>query len=108
MNTPPRDDLTAKLRTWKVEPRVPGSFQRDVWQPISVRETARREAFWPRFAAWISIQLVRPQYALALVIVSLSASIGAAHVKAQDANAKFGRLLEARYAASVDPLEMSR
>jgi len=102
------EDLSAKLRTWTVEPQVPGSFQRDVWQRVSVRQTARQEAFWPRLIAWVSAQLARPQYALALVIVSLSVSIGVAHVQAQDTNAKFARMLEARYAASVDPLAMSR
>jgi hypothetical protein len=102
------DDLSAKLRTWTVEPRVPDSFQRDVWQRISVRQTAREEAFWPQLAARVAAIFARPQYALALVIVSLSASIGVAHVQAQSTNVKFARMLEARYAASVDPLAMSR
>jgi hypothetical protein len=102
------DDLSAKLRTWKVEPRVPGAFSREVWQRISVRETARQEAFWPQLAAWFSAQLVRPQYATALVVLSLSVSIGMAHVQAQETKAKHWKQLETRYAASVDPLAMSR
>jgi hypothetical protein len=108
MKTPDPDDLSAKLRTWTVEPHVPESFQREVWQRISVRQTARHEAFWPQLVAWVSARLTRPQYAVALVIVSLSASIGVAHVQAQGTNAKLGKMLEARYAASVDPLAMSR
>ena len=108
MNTPDPDDLSAKLRTWTVEPQVPGSFQREVWQRISVRQALRQEAFWPQLAAWVSARLVGPQYATALVILSLSASIGVAHVQAQGTNAKLAKMLEARYAASVDPLAMSR
>ena len=100
------EDLSAKLRTWKVEPQVPGSFQREVWQRIAARQTAREEAFWPQLVQWVSAQLVRPRYAMALVAVSLSASIGVAHIQAQDTNVKLGKQLEARYATSVDPLAM--
>ena len=102
------DDLPAKLRTWKVAPQVPGSFPREVWQRIAARQTAREEAFWPRVVQWFSTQLVRPQYATALRVLSLSASIGMAHVQAQETKAKQWKQLEARYAASVDPLAMSR
>ncbi len=108
MNTPDRDDLSAKLRAWTVEPQVPGSFQREVWQRIAVRQTVRQEAFWPQLVAWVSALLARPQYAVALVIVSLSVSVGVAHVQAQSANATLGKMLEARYATSIDPLAMSR
>lgn len=101
-----RDDLAASLRTWKVEPQVPASFQREVWQRIAARQTAREEAFWPQLVQWVSSQLVRPRYALALVAVTLSVSLGAAHLQAQDANARLGKQLAARYATSVDPLAM--
>ena len=100
------EDLSAKLRTWKVEPQVPGSFQREVWQRIAARQTAREEAFWPQLVQWVSAQLVRPRYAMALVAVSLTASVGVAHIQAQDTNARLSKQLEARYATSVDPLAM--
>ena len=100
------DDLSAKLRTWQVGPQVPGSFQREVWQRIAARQTAREEAFWPQLVQWVSSQFVRPRYALALVAVALSVSLGAAHLQAQDANARLGKQLAARYATSVDPLAM--
>ena len=108
MNTPDHDDLSARLRTWRVEPQVPGSFQREVWQRISTQQAARQEAFWAQLIEWLSARLVRPQYATALVVASLSVSLGLAHVQAQGANAKLEKMLEARYAASVDPLSMSR
>ena len=100
------DDLSAKLRAWKVEPQVPGSFSREVWQRIAERQTAREEAFWPQLVQWISMQLVRPWCAMSLVALSLSISLSVAHVQAQDTNAKLAKRLEARYAASVDPLAM--
>jgi hypothetical protein len=108
MNTPAPDDLSAKLRTWTVVPQVPNSFQREVWQRIAARQSEREEAFWSRIVQRFSTQLVRPPYATALVVLSLSVSIGVAHVQAQGTKAKHWKELEARYAASVDPLEMSR
>ncbi len=102
------DELSAKLRAWKVEPKVPASFQREVWQRIAARQAAHDEAFWPRVTEWFSTQLVRPRYALALVTLSLSLSVGVALLQAQDANARHWKILEARYASSIDPLEMGR
>lgn len=106
MNDFEPDDLSTKLRAWKVEPQVPGSFPREVWQRIAARQAARDEAFWPQLVQWVSMQLVRPRYAMSLVALSLSISLSVAHVQAQDTNAKLAKRLEARYAASVDPLAM--
>ena len=102
------DELSSKLRAWKVEPRVPDSFSRGVWQRIAARQAEREEAFWPRIVRWFSTQLVRPQYATALVVLSLSDSLGVAYLQAQGTKAKDWKELEARYAASVDPLAMAR
>lgn len=100
------DDLSAKIRTWKVEPQVPGSFHRDVWQRIAARQSVREEALRPKLVRWLITQIARPQYATALFAITLSASIGVAHVQAQSANARHWKALEARYAASVDPMAM--
>lgn len=102
------DDLSAKLRAWKVEPHVPGAFQREVWQRIAARQTAREAFFWPLVRQWFATQFVRPQYATALVAVSLMGSIGVAHLQAQEANARHRKMLESRYATSVDPLAVMR
>ncbi len=106
MNSSTNDNITSRLQAWTVDPDVPPSFQREVWQRIADRQTAREEAFWPQLVQWVSAQLARPRYAMALVAVSLTASIGVAHIQAQDTNAKLGKQLEARYATSVDPLAM--
>jgi hypothetical protein len=108
MNDSDSDDLSTKLRAWKVAPVAPASFQREVWQRIAARQTARDDAFWPRAVEWFSTQLIRPRYAVALVALSLSVSVGAALVQAQDANARHWKKLEARYASSIDPLAMMR
>jgi hypothetical protein len=108
MNNSASNDLSAKLRAWKVDPKVPASFQREVWQRIAQRQAAREEAFWPRFMEWFSTQLMRPRYAMALMALSVSFSVGAGLLHAQDANARHWKKLETRYASSIDPLEMGR
>jgi hypothetical protein len=102
------DDLDAKLRAWKVEPEAPGSFQREVWQRIAACQAARENAFWPKLVQWVFAQIAQPRYATALAVLSLSVSVGLAHVQAREANVKQMKELETRYADSVDPLAMSR
>lgn len=102
-----KDELKTKLESWRVSPRVPQNFSREVWQRIAARQTERNEAFWHRLREWLSSNLVRPQYAGALIAISISASIGVAHLQAMDVKAKDWKRLETRYAASIDPLTMS-
>jgi hypothetical protein len=101
------DDLRAKMLAWKVEPEMPGSFQREVWERIAARQTARENGFWPQLFQNIFQQIAQPRYAAALAALSLSASIGFAQVQAREANAKQMKQLETRYVDSVDPLAMS-
>jgi hypothetical protein len=108
MNDSDFDELSAKLRVWKVEPRVPASFQREVWQSIAARQAAREAAFWPHVMEWFATQLVRPRYAVALFALSLSISVSLGLLRAQDVNARQWKKLEARYASSIDPLRMGR
>ena len=100
------DELSAKLRTWKAEPEVPTSFQREVWHRIAVRHAAREAAFWPGVAEWLTHQVARPTFALGLLMVSLTAGVAYAHDRAQDKNARSWKRLEARYVASIDPVAM--
>ncbi|MEP6956575.1 MAG: hypothetical protein ABI883_07100 [Chthoniobacterales bacterium] len=108
MNDSQPDELSRKLRAWKVEPQIPSGFQREVWQRIAARQSARAEAFWPSLAQWLSVQLARPRYAVAMCVVMLVSGIGLAQVQAQQANAHNWRTLEVRYANSINPLAMAR
>ncbi len=107
MSTPQPDELSRKLCAWKVEPQIPIGFQREVWQRIAAQQTAHDDAFGPSLVRWISAQFARPQHAVALIAVMLMSGLGIAHVQAQDSNAKNWKVLEARYADSVNPLAMS-
>ena len=108
MRLPDPDDLSTKLRAWKVEPQVPSSFQRQVWQRIALRQAAREEAFWPALLRACSLRLARPAYAVAVFALLLSVGIGFAHREAMEENARNWKALETRYAESVNPLAMAR
>ena len=107
MSNPQPDELSKKLRAWKVDPRVPSGFQREVWQRIAAGQSEREEAFGPATVQWLSGLFARPQYAVALVALSLGASVAVAHVQAQDSNAQSWKALEVRYTSSVDPLALA-
>lgn len=100
------DDLSEKLRAWQVDPRVPASFQRDIWRRIASRQAARG-TLWRQALAWLGGQLSRPAPALAVVALSFALSLGIAHERAEDSNARSWKELEARYAASINPLVQS-
>lgn len=98
------DDLNSKLHAWRTDLEIPRRFQAEVWQRIAAREEARQLSVWHRFHEALFTQLARPQYATALVAVSILVSLGAAHVQAKGANAKHWRELETRYVNSITPL----
>jgi hypothetical protein len=100
-------ELSAKLRTWKVEARVRDSFGRAVWQRIAARQAAREDTFGARLGRWLSTQFLHPSYAAATFVVFLLLSVGLAHMQAQKTNARLWKSLEARYEASIDPLAMT-
>jgi hypothetical protein len=102
------DELSRKLSAWKVEPQIPTGFQREVWQRIAARQATREDAFAPALLRWLSLQLVRPVYAVTLFALLLGSGVSYAHMQAQESNARNWRVLEARYADSVNPLAMAR
>jgi hypothetical protein len=58
MKTPQPDELTAKLLTWQVSPRVPASFQREVWRRIAARQGEREHP--ARYVQMMTARFVEP------------------------------------------------
>jgi hypothetical protein len=98
-------NLKRKLEAWRVEPRVPSSFQREVWQRIAVKETVRQTSFKYQFAVWVSSLLLTPRYAVAVIMAGAFLGIGMAQVEAMNTNAKSSKYLETRYIETVDPYQ---
>ncbi|MEP6937628.1 MAG: hypothetical protein ABI871_06125 [Chthoniobacterales bacterium] len=97
------DELSSKFQAWKTDVEIPRRFQAEVWRRIAAREEARRRSLWNRVRDGLLIQLAKPQYATALIAVSICASLGVAHLQARGANAKHWRQLETRYVNSITP-----
>lgn len=97
------DELSAKLQAWKAEAPIPRSFQAEVWQRIAARQETRHRSIrnWLREGLWV--ELGKPQYATALIAVSVALSLGVAHLNAAQANARHWRELETRYENSINP-----
>jgi hypothetical protein len=93
------DDVSEKLRVWQVEPRIPATFQREVWARIAARD----DTFPHRAGEWIGSLFVQPRYAVLLAAVALTFGLASAHEQAQQANARYRARLEARYALTVSP-----
>lgn len=98
------DDLKSKLDSWKVEPAVPGGFQREVWQRIASRAATRQASGWRQFARNFFELLATPRYATAALVAALVIGAGAAQVEAGQANARRWDKLQIRYAVSIDPV----
>lgn len=98
-----RDKLTAKLQTWKTHVEVPRRFRGSVWGRIAAREDAQRTSRWSRLRDAVFTGVVRPAYATALIVGSISFSLGLAHVQAASENTKHWKELEARYLRSITP-----
>ena len=103
MDQPP-DELSSKLKSWNVGVEIPARFQAGVWQRIAAREETRSRSLWRRVRVSLLSGLSRPAYATALLIVSISLSLGVAHVQAQSANVNHWRELEMRYVRSITPV----
>jgi hypothetical protein len=101
------EELKAWLKAWRVEPKVPDSFQREVWQRIAVRKSGRKGFLFGRMEEVVSA-LMQPRYAVAIAGLMLAIGLGAAHLQARQASAKHWRTLEARYALSINPELMTQ
>ena len=108
MSNSDTDELSRKLRTWTIEPQIPAGFQREVWQRIAARQSVREDAFMPALLRWLSLHMARPVYAATVFLLLLGTGVGYAHMQAQESNARNWKMLESRYADSVNPLAMAR
>lgn len=104
MNNPDPDRLSDELRSWRVNTKVPADFQREVWQRIAHRQSAREDAWWPSLQTSIVQLCSRPITALVVVMISFSTGLALAHEKAATAHAHAWQVLEDRYANTINPL----
>ena len=97
------DDLKHKLDSWKITPEVPGDFQREVWQRIAARDTARRQSGWRLAAQRFFELLATPRYATFACLTAILIGAGAAHFQSNQENHRRWSELRTRYTTSIDP-----
>jgi hypothetical protein len=97
------DELRRVLQTWKVDPKIPPNFARDVWERIASREGASAGSRW-----WVGLrEAFEPLGAarLALTAATLGLVLGGftGAMKAQQENSQFQHQLAIKYVRSIDP-----
>lgn len=97
------DELNRNLRSWRVDPAVPGGFQHAVWQRIA----ARRHYDWRRTLGNVLAQLAAPPYAAVVVASAMILAAGAAQIEATAQNRRDWQALGTSYVRSVNPLELA-
>lgn len=93
------DDVNQQLRQWKVTPRIPDGFQREVWARIATRQAAPRN-FWPTFMEWMAT----PRYATVAFVVAICGSAFLGMANANETNQQAWKSVQDRYAMSLNPI----
>jgi len=107
MKNHPDPELRKVLGAWKVSPPPSPGFNAAVWQRIAAQEAPAAADLWKTLREWLFVQLPKPAYASALLVVTATLSITAANLRADQLRERY-RLNSARqYLASIDPLAMT-
>ena len=99
------DELRKVLQTWKVDPKIPPNFARDVWDRIATREQASAGSRW-----WVTMkELVEPgggaKLALSAATIGLVLGGFTGAMEAQQQNSQIQQQLATKYVRSVDPYQ---
>ena len=106
MNKDQDPKLREVLGAWQVSPPPAPGFNAAVWQRISAQEEHNAAGIWATLREWLFVQLPKPAYASALLVVTATLSISAANIRAEHMREQY-RLDSARqYLASIDPMVM--
>lgn len=99
----PDDELSVKIAAWKVQPTVPPRFQAEVWNRIAANDAARSASLRHRVFEWLSVELIRPRFATAVIVFATMIGVGAGQFAGHERNARNWKALEVRYVRSIDP-----
>jgi len=107
MKNNPDPRLRQVLNAWQVSPPPAPGFNAAVWKRISDHEERAAGGIWATLREWLFVQLPKPAYASALLVVTAILSVTAAHLRADHRREQY-RLDSARqYLASIDPMTMT-
>ncbi len=99
--------LREVLAAWQVAPPLSPDFKSAVWQRIATEEARDALGVWGRLREWLVVELPRPAYASALLVLTIVLSFTAANLRANYQRDQY-RLESARlYLAAINPLAMT-
>ncbi|MBL9188394.1 MAG: hypothetical protein JNK23_12990 [Opitutaceae bacterium] len=107
MNNDQDPKLREVLRAWQVSPPPAPGFNATVWARISAQEERATAGIWGRLREWLVVQLPKPAYASALLVVTVTLSIAAANLRAGHMREQHRVDSARQYLASIDPLTMA-
>jgi hypothetical protein len=94
-------DLDSLIRQTHPKPDMPASFNREVWERVSVAGQDSWAAKWHEFADALFLWVAKPVPAVAVVTVMLAAGAGLGGLTANENSASAERTA---YFASINPL----
>lgn len=107
MNTNPDPKLREILHAWDVSPLPAPRFNAAVWQRIASEKEKAVPSIWANLREWFVVQLPKPAYAAAVLLLTAVLGGAAANARAAQAREQY-RLDSARqYLASIDPMAMT-
>lgn len=106
MNKDHDPKLREVLGAWQVSPPPAPNFKSAVWQRIAAQEERTPAGIWATLREWFFVQLPKPAYASALLVLTAVAGGALANARADHMREQY-RLDSARqYLASIDPMTM--
>jgi len=105
MNKDPR--LKQLLSAWRVSPPPVPDFNTSVWGRIDAEEERAAAGFWGTLRQWLFVQLPKPSYASALLVVTMVLGGTAATMRADHMKDQYRLENARRYLASIDPIAMN-
>jgi len=107
MNDNPDPKLREVLHAWEVSTRPAPRFNAAVWQRIAAQKEQSAPTILVMVREWFLVQLPKPAYATAVLLLTVVLGGAAANARAVQAREQY-RLDSARqYLASIDPMAMT-
>ncbi len=107
MNNDQDPKLREVLAAWQVSPPPAPGFNAAVWQRIAAQEERASAGIWATLRDWFLVQLPKPAYASALLVLTVTLSITAANLRAGQMREQHRVESARQYLASIDPLAMA-
>jgi hypothetical protein len=107
MNKDHDPKLREVLHAWQVSPSPDPGFNAGVWNRIAAQEERPSTSMWGTLREWLFVQLPKPAYASALLVVTATLSLTAANLRANHLREQYRVDSARQYLASIDPIAMT-